>query len=381
LPRNRLTAVLVAAVVVAGLGAAWFGVRMLRHDRGAPTPPRNDAAIPDGTLREISSGESVTTEVNAKAPAFAALSLDDDQPLRSIDFVGDKVVLLEFWSVFCTSCIQEMPFMAELDRKWKDKGLEVIGVNTDFFGPERVRRFMARLEPKPAYRMIADRNQRIAKAFNVEAIPVTVLIDSAGWIRLYHLGWQPDDRKVIEKEVAKWVGRIRETQETVAASGGKTPVAAGGAAAVKVEDPLPDAAIRTTGGERLSLAGYRAGKPMALFFWSLFCQPCREEMPIIDEAAARLGPDDGRILSVNVDAPRLVPAVKRFLDKESFRFTTVLDSQSEPAGGIAAALGIAYSPTVVFVGADGRVEKLMVGEIGKEELRSSLASFLGAEPG
>ncbi len=384
MPKTGLSVIIAVLVIVAGVGAAWFGVRMLRHGEQPAAPPEIGTvalSTPGGTIKELTPGESVTTEVNAKAPAFAANSLEGEELIRSIDFVGDKVLLLEFWSVFCSSCMQELPFMAELDRRWKDKGLEVIGVNTDFFGPERVRRFMAKLEPKPDFRTISDRNQRITRAFNVEAIPVTVLIDSSGWIRLYHLGWQPDDREMIEKEVAKWVGRIHETRETVAASGGKTPVAAGGGTKVKPGDILPEMTSETAAGERLSLAGYRSGKPLVLFFWSLFCQPCREEMPIIEKAARQADPDAGRILSVNLDASRLLPAVRRFIEKESFHFPTLLDARSEPSGGIAASLGIAYSPTVIFIDAEGKVSKLMVGEIGEEELRQSLTSFLGGGPG
>ncbi len=384
MPKISLPIIITVLAFVAGVGAAWFGVRMLRHgEQPAASPEIGTGApsIPGETIKELTSGESVTTEVNAKAPAFAANSLEGEELVRSIDFIGDKVLLLEFWSVFCSSCIQEMPFMVELDRRWKDKGLKIIGVNTDFFGPERIRRFMARLDPKPGYQMISDQNQRIARAFNVEAIPVTVLIDSSGWIRLYHLGWQPDDREVIEKEVAKWVGRIHESRETVAASGGKTPVAAGGGTKVKPGDLLPEMTSETAAGERLSLAGYRSGKPLVLFFWSLFCQPCREEMPIIEEAASQTDPDGGRILSVNLDAPRLLPAVRRFLEKESFPLPTLLDARSDPPGGMAASFGIAYTPTVIFINAEGKVSKLMVGEIGEEDLRQSLTSFLGKGPG
>src|SRR5512138_3525872 len=116
-PRRCFIALLLLGLALAGF-AAWHARRRSPPGEGgerAAFPARQGGA----GLRELEPDrESVTTEVNAKAPALAATSLDGER-IRSIDFIGNKVVLLEFWSVFCSSCISEMPFLAQLHEKYR----------------------------------------------------------------------------------------------------------------------------------------------------------------------------------------------------------------------------------------------------------------------
>ena len=75
------------------------------------------------------------------APMFSGLTVDD----RTIDFAqlkGRKIVLLDFWSIYCASCIDGMPRLIEINNEFSEKGLQVIGVNLDSFGARRVARFM-----------------------------------------------------------------------------------------------------------------------------------------------------------------------------------------------------------------------------------------------
>jgi peroxiredoxin len=387
---KRSTRMLVAAgaAMTAGLILVSWGVVRLRQQDEDPavssttqtvSPPvpvgagSGENSTPGG-LQELVGQDSVTTEVNAKAPGFAS-STFDGEAVRSIDFQGNKVLLLEFWSVFCTSCILEMPFLAELQRKYGPEGLQVVGVNTDYFGPERVKRFLDRLEFKPPYPIIHDRSQQISRQFNVEALPVTVLIDSSGWIRMYHLGYKPADQKTLESLVKKWVGKIRETTETVRSTGGKTPLAGEGNEGPATGAVLPAVTFLDEQGRRMTLNEYRAGRPLVLFYWSLFCQPCREEMPQMAELSRRLGEKGVAFLSVNVDTSRLTGGVKKFLSGNPLPFPTALDAQSDPPGGLEKGLGVAYTPTIVMAGMEGTVRKTLVGGSPPEVIEATLGEF------
>ena len=132
------------------------------------------------------------------------------------------MLLLDFWSVFCQSCLQEMPFLQELHRRHAAEGLEIVGVNTDFFPKERILKFMEKTGLAPPYPLIHDRDQSLSKLFSVEALPVLVLIDSSGWIRMVHLGYKPDDEREIERRVSQACGRIKETVVTLQPVGGTT---------------------------------------------------------------------------------------------------------------------------------------------------------------
>ena len=43
----------------------------------------------------------------------------------------NKVTMLNFWGTFCGPCIQEMPDLADIERDYKDKGFEIVGITVD----------------------------------------------------------------------------------------------------------------------------------------------------------------------------------------------------------------------------------------------------------
>ena len=58
--------------------------------------------------------------VNEPAIEFEGVDLDGNI-VRLSDLTG-KVVLINFWGVWCISCRQEIPELVALDRQWRDRG-------------------------------------------------------------------------------------------------------------------------------------------------------------------------------------------------------------------------------------------------------------------
>ncbi len=134
------------------------------------------------------------------APMFSGLTIDNQR----IDFAqlkGKKVVVLDFWSIYCASCIEEMPRLVEIHNEFSNKGLVVIGVNLDSFGTHRVVKFMQGMENKITFPVIIDKTRQIATSFNAMVLPTTLLIDASGKIRFYHVGYKPGDEKKLRSVV------------------------------------------------------------------------------------------------------------------------------------------------------------------------------------
>ena len=143
----------------------------------------------------------------ADAPMFSGQTIDN-QRLDYARLKGKKVVLIDFWSIYCASCIEEMPRLVELHNEFKDKGLVVIGVNLDSFGTHRVVRFMNSMETKINFPVIIDKNRQIAAAFSAMVLPTTIVIDVAGKVRFFHVGYKQGEEKQLRSIIGQAVKEI-----------------------------------------------------------------------------------------------------------------------------------------------------------------------------
>jgi peroxiredoxin len=138
------------------------------------------------------------------APDFAATDMDG--VARTLQaHLGKDVVMLDFWSIYCVSCIQEMPHLVELYEKYKDKGFVTYGIDLDSFSPKRVERFIKGLQFEITYPVIIDRKREIAGAYKIGMLPTTILIGRDGKIKMFHIGYKPGDEDEFDHLIEKLV--------------------------------------------------------------------------------------------------------------------------------------------------------------------------------
>lgn len=114
-----------------------------------------------------------------------------------------KVLLIDFWSIYCSSCIQEMPFIVALYDRHKEKGLQVLGIDLDVYGPARVKKFIDGLDFKIPYPTIIDAKMEIKNKLGVSMLPTVIVADPAGVVRVFHVGYKPGYEKELEEKVVK----------------------------------------------------------------------------------------------------------------------------------------------------------------------------------
>lgn len=98
---------------------------------------------------------------------------------KEISVIKDKPVVLEFWSTWCGPCIAAIPHFNQLTEKY-DKEITFISVNS-YEGNAIVENFLLK-NPMLSY-VALDENETLKKAFNVQTIPVTILIDKNRMLR------------------------------------------------------------------------------------------------------------------------------------------------------------------------------------------------------
>jgi len=120
------------------------------------------------------------------APDFA-LKSSSGTNLRLSEYRGD-VVMINFWATWCGPCRQEMPLLDELYTRYQRVGFNLLGVNID----DDSRRAMKMIdELGVSFPVLFDARKEVSKLYEVEAMPVTVLVDREGRIRHVHHGYKP----------------------------------------------------------------------------------------------------------------------------------------------------------------------------------------------
>jgi peroxiredoxin len=121
-----------------------------------------------------------------QAPDFA-LKSSTGENLRLSEYRGD-VVMINFWATWCGPCRQEMPLLDELYNRYQRVGFNLLGVNID----DDSRRAMQMAEELGIdFPVLFDASKEVSRLYEVEAMPVTVLVDREGTVRYVHHGYKP----------------------------------------------------------------------------------------------------------------------------------------------------------------------------------------------
>lgn len=120
------------------------------------------------------------------APDFA-LKSSTGENLRLSEYRGD-VVMINFWATWCGPCRQEMPLLDDLYARYERVGFTLLGVNID----DDSRRAMQMIDELGVnFPVLFDASKNVSKLYDVEAMPVTVLVDREGTVRHIHHGYKP----------------------------------------------------------------------------------------------------------------------------------------------------------------------------------------------
>lgn len=106
--------------------------------------------------------------------------------IQTLDELKGKTILLNFWATTCTPCRKEIPELIDLYQEFSTKGMQLIGIAMSYDRPDHVIAFQQRYNIP--YSLAIDVDSAVANNFNVDAIPVTLLISPRGQIEYRHRG-------------------------------------------------------------------------------------------------------------------------------------------------------------------------------------------------
>ena len=120
-------------------------------------------------------------------------------------YIG-KVVLINFWGTWCPPCVEELPALQRLERKYKDSDFIILAVSVNQ-PRSSVQRFLNGMQLDLT--VLMDSSAKVAESWAVDYYPTSFVIDRKGLARFYIVGavdWE-------QAEVIEPLERLIKEQE------------------------------------------------------------------------------------------------------------------------------------------------------------------------
>jgi thiol-disulfide isomerase/thioredoxin len=134
---------------------------------------------------------AVSTLVSASvshAPTFTLPSRGGDNV--SLDQLKGQVVMINFWASWCGPCRQEMPLLEQMYKRYSPLGFTLLGVNVEANSKD-AEKLLANVPV--SFPVLFDKDNKVSKLYDVNAMPSTVFIDRKGNVRYLHRGYKAGD--------------------------------------------------------------------------------------------------------------------------------------------------------------------------------------------
>ncbi len=175
------------------------------------TIPHNVASSTTPSLYIPSEKERVMakSQLYPKAPELVHPSgfvNTDGKPITLAQYKGKKVVLIDVWTYSCINCQRTLPYVKAWYDKYKDQGLEIVGLHTPEFSFEKVQKNVEDAVKRDGitYPVVLDNDYATWNAYGNQYWPRKYLVDIDGFIVYDHIGEGNYDET--EKAIQKALG-------------------------------------------------------------------------------------------------------------------------------------------------------------------------------
>ncbi|MDR7314029.1 MULTISPECIES: thiol-disulfide oxidoreductase ResA [Brevibacillus] len=139
--------------------------------------------------------------------------------------------------------------------------------------------------------------------------------------------------------------------------------------AVKVGKAAPNFSLQQLNGPDMALGDLK-GKGVVLNFWGTWCEPCKKELPALQQQYDQF--KDKGLVVVGVNIGESTVAVEPFVKQFGVNFPILLDSQSQ----ITKLYRIGPIPTTFFISPDGDVEEIFIGQLNEAMIAQKVSKIL-----
>lgn len=116
----------------------------------------------------------------------------DGKPVKLADYKG-KVTIVDIWGTWCPPCRMEVPHFVALRENYKDKGVEIVGINEEHVTASKVKETIEEFAKETGinYTLAIGDNKVEEQIPEFSAFPTTLFLDREGKVRYKHTGYAP----------------------------------------------------------------------------------------------------------------------------------------------------------------------------------------------
>ena len=187
----KRSVVLVLFIVVAITALLLFGNKFSSHSRtgtaSANAGPAHELGPARGTM----------------APDFELPVLQGKGKTIQLSSLKGKAVIVNFWATYCDPCKIEMPWLADLQKKYGPQGFQILGIVMDDPGEKTIVDFAKKMGVN--YPVLVGTDKVADLYGGIEGLPTTFFLDRDGKVVDRVLGLE--DESLIEASIKKSLGQ------------------------------------------------------------------------------------------------------------------------------------------------------------------------------
>ena len=151
----------------------------------------------------LGASSAFALEKGAAAPQFDLQGMDGAVQLAKLT---GKVVYVDFWASWCGPCRQSFPWMNDMQAKYGQRGLQIVGVNVDAKSDD-AKTFLAATPAK--FTIAFDPKGATPRQYGIKGMPSSVLIGPDGKVLAEHSGFREADRAELEAKIQSALGAVK----------------------------------------------------------------------------------------------------------------------------------------------------------------------------
>lgn len=139
----------------------------------------------------------------------------------------------------------------------------------------------------------------------------------------------------------------------------------------QINKPAPNFTLNTLDDKPVSLSDFK-GKALLINFWGTWCEPCKREMPLLEDSYQKYKADNFELVTINLRESNFL--ISSYLERNKLTVPVLLDKSAT----ISKSYDVYNLPVTFFIDEKGVIQRIYEGELTKEALNPWIEELINS---